>query len=264
MPFLGIYFLRFNCSKAPFDDLQVRRRFRLRSTRRGSSGRSRWAGEIADGVRSAGVAEAMCRPRRWLDNPEEARRLLAEGGRFPDGAKFPLGAFAEREGLERGDRRGTPGRMLAEGTRRGGDLARQEWKVYLNSMNDLDVRHPRDRAGWGTTRTSNAFLDMFVTNGGNNRTGYSSAGVRQADRRCVARSRTQRSALILQAAEKLLIETDSAAVSRLYFYVRASSSTTRRRSAGSGRCARRASAQRRFIGSDFVTQRREVSRSPSF
>ncbi len=78
----------------------------------------------------------------------------------------------------------------------------------------------------------NTFLDMFVTNGGNNRTGYSSA---EYDKLIVDASREAdpaKRALILQAAEKLLIQTDLPLSARC-ISTWASSSTMRKRSAGS-------------------------------
>ncbi len=55
-------------------------------------------------------------------------------------------------------------------------LERQEWKVYLNSMNNLDF--DLCRSTWvGDYDDPNTFLDMFVTGGGNNDCGFSSPTV---------------------------------------------------------------------------------------
>jgi oligopeptide transport system substrate-binding protein len=54
------------------------------------------------------------------------------------------------------------------------NLERQEWKVYLNSLSLLD--YDIARSSWvGDYPDPNTFLDMFLTGGGNNRTGWSSA-----------------------------------------------------------------------------------------
>ncbi len=51
-------------------------------------------------------------------------------------------------------------------------LTRQEWKVYLNSMTSLD--YDICRSSWvGDYPDPNTFLDLFLTEGGNNRTGWS-------------------------------------------------------------------------------------------
>ena len=50
-------------------------------------------------------------------------------------------------------------------------LLNQEWKVYLNSVSMKDYQI--GRAGWiGDYVDPNNFLDMFLCNGGNNRTGW--------------------------------------------------------------------------------------------
>jgi oligopeptide transport system substrate-binding protein len=50
----------------------------------------------------------------------------------------------------------------------------QEWQSFLTTTRALD--YDIARAGWiGDYHDPNTFLDMFVTNGGNNQTGFSSA-----------------------------------------------------------------------------------------
>ncbi|MCR4316770.1 MAG: peptide ABC transporter substrate-binding protein [Planctomycetes bacterium] len=52
------------------------------------------------------------------------------------------------------------------------ELQNQEWRVYLDSTQKLD--YDLCRAGWiGDYTDPNTFLDMFVTDGGNNNTGWS-------------------------------------------------------------------------------------------
>ena len=51
-------------------------------------------------------------------------------------------------------------------------LDNQEWKVFLSTTQQLDYEIAR--AGWiGDYNDPNTFLDMWVTNGGNNQTGWS-------------------------------------------------------------------------------------------
>jgi oligopeptide transport system substrate-binding protein len=51
-------------------------------------------------------------------------------------------------------------------------LANQEWKVYLDSVNQMNFQIAR--RGWiGDYVDPNNFLDLFITEGGNNNTGYS-------------------------------------------------------------------------------------------
>lgn len=215
-PFLGIYFLRFNCSKAPFDDLRVRKAFSLAIDKKRIVEKITRAGEVPATAFVPPGLEGYVSPEALGYNPEEARRLLAEAG-YPDGVKFPLVTYlydakgsSEAIAVELQD-------MWRKELGVEVNLARQEWKVYLNSMNDLDF--DICRSSWvGDYPDPNTFLDMFVTNGGNNRTGYSSA---EYDKLIVDASREAdpaKRALILQAAEKLLIQTDLP-LCPLYFYV---------------------------------------------
>ena len=50
-------------------------------------------------------------------------------------------------------------------------ISNQEWKVYLNSVSQREFQVAR--RGWiGDYVDANNFLDLFITDGGNNNTGY--------------------------------------------------------------------------------------------
>ena len=92
----------------------------------------------------------------------------------------------------------------------------QEWKVYLKSEHNMDfqiIRH----AWVGDYLDPNTFLDMFLTGGGNNNTGWSNAEydglIRDASREQDAEKRY----LLLKKAEAILIEEQP--IIPIYFYV---------------------------------------------
>ena len=97
------------------------------------------------------------------------------------------------------------------------NLARQEWKVYLNSLSLLD--YDIARSSWvGDYPDPNTFLDMFLTGGGNNRTGWSSA---EYDRLIAEAARELDPAkrfAILRQAEDLLVQ-KAVPVCPIYYYV---------------------------------------------
>jgi oligopeptide transport system substrate-binding protein len=170
-PFLGTYFVRFNASRKPFDDPRVRQAFARVLDRERYVAKITRAGEppaysfVPDGA--AGYRAAM----GWGRDPEAARRLLAEAG-YPGGAGFPLVNY-----LYKGDSdmdRDLAVELQAAWRRELGvhvALQGQEWKVYLRSMSSLD--YDLCRSSWvGDYLDPNTFLDMFVTGGGNNRTGW--------------------------------------------------------------------------------------------
>lgn len=96
-------------------------------------------------------------------------------------------------------------------------LLRQEWKVYLRSMSTLD--YDIARSSWvGDYPDPNTFLDMFVTGGGNNRTGWSDPRYDRLIAEAAAETDPARRFAILREAEKILV-CEEMPVCPLYFYV---------------------------------------------
>ncbi|HET6407610.1 MAG TPA: peptide ABC transporter substrate-binding protein, partial [Chthoniobacteraceae bacterium] len=170
-PFLGTYFLRFNCKKGPFTDDKVRRAFGMAIDKRRIVEKITRAGELPATAFVPPGLEGYASPDGLPYDPEKARALLAEAG-YPDGKGFPLVNYLyddkgsnEFIAVELQD-------MWKKELGVGVNLAKQEWKVYLNSMSSLD--YDIARSSWvGDYPDPNTFLDMFLTGGGNNRTGWS-------------------------------------------------------------------------------------------
>jgi oligopeptide transport system substrate-binding protein len=215
-PFLGTYFLRFNVTKPPFNDVRVRKAFCLVINKEDLVEKITRAGEQTAGSLVPPGTAGYQPPAGLQRDRDEARRLMAEAG-YVEGRNFPLVNYLYSEGelneaiaVElQGMFRRELGVIIS--------LLRQEWKVYLRSMSNLD--YEMCRASWiGDYKDPNTFLDMFVTNGGNNRTGWSNAGydrlIADAARELDPRKRFG----IFRQAEKLLIE-DEVPICPLYFYV---------------------------------------------
>ncbi|MDF1702835.1 MAG: ABC transporter substrate-binding protein, partial [Planctomycetota bacterium] len=106
-------------------------------------------------------------------DPDAARKLLAEAG-YPDGKgikKLTL-LYNTNEAHK------TVAEEVAAQLKRelGLDIEakNQEWQMYQAST--LALEYDVARAGWiGDYLDPNTFLDMWITNGGNNQTGWSSA-----------------------------------------------------------------------------------------
>src|SRR5207253_5722926 len=97
------------------------------------------------------------------------------------------------------------------------DLVNQEWKVYLNSMSTLS--YDVCRASWiGDYNDPNTFMDMFVTGGGNNRTGWSDKRYDELIRAAGRELDPQKRAGIFRQAE-LLLCSDECPILPIYFYV---------------------------------------------
>jgi len=215
-PFLGTYFLRFNCQKGPFTDDRVRRAFGMAIDKRRIVEKITRAGELpASGFVPPGL-EGYAAPDGLPYDPEKARALLAEAG-YPDGKGFPLVNYLYDD---KGSNEFIAVELQDMWKRELGitvNLAKQEWKVYLNSMSTLD--YDIARSSWvGDYPDPNTFLDMFLTGGGNNRTGWSDPAYDKLIADAGREIDPVKRFAILREAETLLVARQ-APICPLYYYV---------------------------------------------
>jgi oligopeptide transport system substrate-binding protein len=219
-PFLGTYFLRFNASRAPFDNPLVRRAFAHCVDREAIVRRITRAGELpAAGMVPPGLVGYPPKESSALGlefEPETARALLAEAG-FAGGKGMPPITYLYSEGelneaiaVELQD---TWRRELGVTVR----LARQEWKVYLNSLASLD--YSIARSSWvGDYPDPTTFLDMFLAGSGNNRTGWNDPAYDTLLARAAKESDPAQRLALLHEAETMLVNI-AAPVCPVYYYV---------------------------------------------
>lgn len=168
------YFYRFNCTKKPFDDPRVRQALCLALDREQIVTHITGRGEIpavrivAPGLPGYDAPSSAIR----LD-VARAKALLAEAG-YPDGRGFPeVGIlYNTQEGHKK------VAEFVADWYRRTLGIRirayNQEWQAYQDNVRLL--KYEVARAGWiADYPDPNTFLDMWVTNGGNNQTGWSNA-----------------------------------------------------------------------------------------
>ena len=215
-PFLGIYFLRYNCSKGPFTDERVRRAFSLAVDKTRIVEKITRAGELAaPGFVPPGIPGYEGTPGLAFD-PAEAKRLLAEAG-YPDGKGFPNASYLYSKSELNEAIAVELQSMWRETLGVNVNLARQEWKVYLNSLSLLD--YDIARSSWvGDYPDPNTFLDMFLTGGGNNRTGWSSADYDRLIAVAACELNPAQRFAILRQAEDLLVQ-KAVPVCPIYYYV---------------------------------------------
>lgn len=215
-PFLGTYFLRFNCTKPPFNDARVRKAFALVIDKSLLVNKITRAGEPpASGFVPPG-AGGYTSPPGLERNPDLARKLLAEAG-YPGGRDFPHVTYLydDRELNEKLaiELQGMFSRELGVNI----GLLKQEWKVYLNSMSRLDF--DLCRSSWvGDYADANTFLNMFVTNDGNNRTGWSNSAYDRLIADAAREPDTEKRFDIFRKAERILVDED-APICPLYYYM---------------------------------------------
>ena len=217
-PFLGNYFLRFNVKKKPFDDVRVRKAFCLAVDKQYLVEHITRAGEVpARSFVPPGAGSGYEPPPMYERDPAQARKLLAEAG-YPDGQGFPVVYYLYRSDQDLDQ--DVAVELQSMFRRELGvtvQLARQEWTVLLDTQQRID--YDISRSSWvGDYNDPNTFMDMFVTDGGNNETGWSS---KHYDELIAAAGReidsTKRFALFREA-EKILV-TDEAPICPLYYYV---------------------------------------------
>ena len=169
-PYLGTYFYRFNTTRAPFNDVRVRRALAMSIDRK----------EIVEHVAKGG------QPPAWTVTPpntngytartripydvKEARRLLAEAG-YPDGKGFPKVELTFNTAETHRQIAIAAQQMWKSALNIDITLANVDWQVYLDRESRLDYQ--MTRAAWiGDYLDPTTFLDMFLSDSGNNRTGY--------------------------------------------------------------------------------------------
>lgn len=169
---LGTYFMRFNVTKKPFDDARVRRAIAMVVDKPLLTEKITQAGELpANAFVPRGTAGYQP-PEGIQRDLDAARKLLAEAG-YPGGAGFPLARYLYTNRADVDDKIAVE--MQSMFKRELGisiDLTKQEWSVYQGSLAGLDYDFAR--SSWvGDYQDPNTFLDMWVTGGGNNQTGWS-------------------------------------------------------------------------------------------
>jgi oligopeptide transport system substrate-binding protein len=214
-PYLGTYYLRFNVTKAPVNDLRVRRALSLSVDREALTKFVTKAGEVPHSAFVPAGLRGYQGPRGLGFDPGAATRLLAEAG-YPKGRGFPtVELLYNTNELHRVITQAIQ-QMWKEHLGIQVELVNVEWKVYLAKQSALDYQIAR--AGWiGDYVDPNTFLEMWKTGGGNNQTGWSSTRydelIDQAARLVTATDRLR----TLHDAETILL--DEMPVLPLYTYV---------------------------------------------
>lgn len=173
-PAMVVYYYQINCTRPPLDNPKVRKALNLAIDRTEITRDVLGRGEVPAAHMVPPGMPGYTPPKSEVrfDVPA-ARKLLAEAG-FEGGKGFPeIGILfntfeAHRKIAE----------VIADQLRRHLNLKveayNQEWQSYLATRRALD--YDVARAAWvGDYRDPNTFLDMWLTNSGNNDAGFSSA-----------------------------------------------------------------------------------------
>jgi oligopeptide transport system substrate-binding protein len=212
-PYYGSYYFRFNTTRPPLNDIRVRRALSIAIDRE-SMARNVVRGGQQPAYGLAPPTAKFTARAKVREDVAEAKRLLAAAG-YPEGRGFPRIELL----YNTQDNHRRVCEALQEMWRRnlGIDvgLLNQEWKVYIRSMDQLD--YDVARGGWiGDYNDPNTFYDTFVTGGGNNRTGWSSARYDQLLRDTGAAADEPARMELYQQMEQILV--DEMPIMPVYFY----------------------------------------------
>jgi oligopeptide transport system substrate-binding protein len=216
-PFGATSFIRFNVKRKPFDDVRVRKALALALDKKDIVDKITRAGESPANHLVPPGSAGYTPPEGLAYNPDEARRLLAEAG-YPEGRGFPdVNLLYAGRGV--GTQMATEIQALWK--RELGitsiHLRGQEWKVYLNTQSLIDF--DLCVSAWvGDYNDPQTFLDMFVTDGGNNNTGWGNPKYDQMLQNSESTPDPAQRMQVLHDMEKILVE-DEVPIVPVYFYV---------------------------------------------
>jgi oligopeptide transport system substrate-binding protein len=214
-PILTVYFYRVNVTRPELADKRVRQALNLAIDKRLICELVTGAGEVpAATYVPPGLAGYESARGRGYDR-KAARQLLEDAG-YPGGRGLPAIEILYND-LD-------AHRTIAEAIQQmwrsdlgvAVELRGLEWGVYLQSQHKLD--YEISRAGWiADYPDPNTFLDLFVTGGENNQTGWSNAQYDELIRNAATEPDPQRRMEILRQAEEILL--DELPIIPMYFYV---------------------------------------------
>jgi oligopeptide transport system substrate-binding protein len=214
-PFLCTYYYMLNTTRKPLGDVRVRKALSLALDREEICTKILAAGEFpAYGLVSPGIAGykgQRCPP----EDPDEARRLLAEAG-YPEGKGFPrmdilYNTDEAHQSIAELIRKQWQSELGIQIKTRN-----EEWASYLSSHRQMKYNVSR-RAWIGDYVDPSTFLDMFVTGGEQNNTGFSNAEYDRLIEEAARESDPQERMRIFQRAERILM--DELPILPIYFYV---------------------------------------------
>jgi len=203
-PYLGTYFYMFNVTKPPFTDVRVRKALAY------AIDRESIAKNVTKGQQTPAYTltppdvlgyTAKAKMNYDLDT---ARKLLADAG-YPNGEGMPPLELIFNTSEDHLKIAQAVQQMWKKHLNINVTLKNQEWKVFLNNQKLLNYQIAR-MAWIGDYVDPNTFLEIFITNGGNNRTGWSNEKYDQLIRAASsAKSREERYELF-QQAEAILVD----------------------------------------------------------
>ena len=213
-PFLSTYYYRFNTQAKALSDKRVRRALSMSVNRQQIVEQITKGGEIPAYAFTPPDTNQFTALAGVKYDIDAAKALLAEAG-YPNGEGFPELKFLYNTDESHRKIAIAIQQMWRKNLNIHITLVNQDWQVFLDSVSrgSYDV----SRAGWvGDYPDPNSFLDMWLSDSGNNRTGWTNAEYdRYIEAAANAESNEERF-LYFQENERILAE--EAPIMPLYTY----------------------------------------------
>ena len=212
--YLGCYYYHFNVTRSPLDNVTLRRALAMAVDRESIVKYVTKAGEEPAYHFTPPETAGYSATARLPFNLARARELLAEAG-YPEGR----GLRKIQLLFNTSDAHARIAQVIQQMWEKGLgveiELVNMEWKVYLDHTQEK--KYDIARAGWiSDYEDPNSFLDMWVTDGGNNRSGWSNAEYDALIAKARGVLDTAARYNIFQKAEEILLR--EAPILPIYFY----------------------------------------------
>jgi len=213
-PYFSSYYYAFNVTKAPFDDVRVRKALAYSIDRQAIAERvTNGAQTPAGSITPPDTLGYTSRTQIGYD-VKKARKLLADAG-YPDGKGFPYAELSFNTSEQHQIIAQAIQQMWKKNLNINIQLKNQEWKVYLHEIKNLN--HNIARLGWvGDYIDPNTFLEVFTSYSGDNRTGWKNAKYDELIKRAATIYNKDERFEVFQQAETLLLE--EAPIIPIYYY----------------------------------------------
>lgn len=202
--FLGTYNYLLNTTKPPLDDVRVRKALAYSIDREQITSKVTKGGQVPAFHFTPPFENGYQATANIPYDIEQAKALLAEAG-YPNGEGFPAITIMYNTMEDHQKIAVVIQQMWKRALNINVNIQNQDWKVFLATLRTGDYQVAR--SGWvGDYYDPNTFLDVFVTDGGNNKTGWSNARYDELIMLAANTVDEQQRLAYFQEAEALLVE----------------------------------------------------------
>lgn len=204
IPYFGTYFYRLNTTLPVLADVRVRKALSYAIDRQKITEKVTKSGQVPAYNLTPPKTLGFTAEAKHVYDVELAKQLLAEAG-YPNGEGFPTLEILYNTHESHKKIALAVQQMWKQALNIDITMQNQEWKVYLD--NQRSMNYQISRASWiGDYLDPNTFIDMFVTDGGNNETGWSNPRYDELVALAKTAKTTEERYQYFQEAEALLVE----------------------------------------------------------